>query len=197
MSGLEALTANYTDSEDEDRRSGEEDEEIAQSEAPNPTLERLRVDEGNESSTSGSRAPSSARSTPAKLTRLVSYGAEEKDDDEGLSEVNTTTEDVDKNNEPVDMELDTEDDDLKEQVQKGKTEGESAEAKTEDAEEILEERPPKVDAWTEGMLQLPPEPPGSCSLHLQEIVNRVHQKKVERGYDMNAVIQDMKSFKEP
>merc|ERR1719150_1403493 len=52
-----------------------------------------------------------------------------------------------------------------------------------------------VEAWTEGV-KLPPEPPGLCSA-LQESINKLYNRKIERGYDMNAVIQAKKAFRNP
>lgn len=202
MSGLEALTANYTDSEDEDRGSqdGVDPEPPAKASGP-PALDRLRGDDGSDTPASGSRPPSSARSTPTMRTRLVSYGAEDiKDDEEGMlpAEKNEEAQEAgDEDNEPVDMEIDTEDDDLKDAAAKHTEPSSSDKDGAEGEEESKEDRPPNVDAWTQGMLQLPPEPSGTCDPHLQEIVDKVYQKKMERGYDMNAVIQDMKSFRNP
>ena len=79
-----------------------------------PALERLKAEDGNESSASGSRPPSNTHSTPTKLMRLASYGSEDWDEDDGGGDADTTV-GGDKDNEQVDMEIDTEDDDLKDQ----------------------------------------------------------------------------------
>ena len=41
--------------------------------------------------------------------------------------------------------------------------------------------------WTKGL----------CSASLQERINKLHQKKVGHNYDMNAVIQNKKAFRNP
>lgn len=54
----------------------------------------------------------------------------------------------------------------------------------------------EVDAWTDGG-KLPPDPNGLCSPRIQESVNKAWLKKKEYGYDMNAVIQRKKAFRNP
>ena len=162
MSGLAALTANYTDSEDEDMSK----EEHTQESGPPSNLAK-----------SATATPSSVKSTPnSKIKNLVSYGDIQDEDD-------------DKNTEPVQMEI-SPDEEIKD---------ESAD-KSEDAaaKELLNRSASvvEVDAWTEGV-QLPPEPSGLCSPRIQEAVNKAMQKKKDFGYDMNAVIQRKKAFRNP
>ena len=160
---MTALTANYTDSEEEASGSEGEREPSPSGSAPNRTIAAIK------GSPTGSG--SSVKSTPSKRTRLVSYGADEAD----KSLEQDPDEAEDDKNEPVDMDLDTEDD---------------------PETEAQREAPPHVEAWTEGV-SLPPEPPGSCSPSLQEDINRLYQRKKETGYDMNAAIQGRKAFRNP
>ena len=53
-----------------------------------------------------------------------------------------------------------------------------------------------VDAWTEGV-KLPSEPSGLCSSKLQENINKLWHKKQSQKFDMNAVIQNKKAFRNP
>ena len=166
MSGLAALTANYTDSEDEDL--SREDQEIDSGPPSNLATK------------SGTATPSSAKSTPnssSKVKNLVSYGDIQDEND-------------DKDAEPVPMELES-DEESKDGVVE-RTEDQAA------AKELLNRSGStvEVDAWSDGT-QLPPEPAGLCSPRIQEAVNRAMQKKQERGYDMNKVIQQKKAFRNP
>lgn len=54
-----------------------------------------------------------------------------------------------------------------------------------------------VDAWTEGVNKLPTEPTGLCSASLQDRINKLYQRKRVQNYDMNAVIQSKKGFRNP
>ena len=171
MSGLAALTANYTDSEEEDLHKEEEVDEntrdsfIGATSGPPSNIAQ-----------SGTATPSSVKSTPSnKVKNLVSYGDIQDEND-------------DKDAEPVPMELES-DEDVKDDST-DKTEGAIKDLLNRSASVV------EVDAWTEGV-QLPPEPAGLCSPRIQEAVNKAMQKKLERGYDMNAIIQQKKGFRNP
>lgn len=170
MSGLAALTANYTDSEDEDVNKEDEDENTRDSlpaAASNPPSNAPA-----KSATATPNSQTSAKSTPTKqkMLNLVSYGDIQDDND-------------DKDAEPVPMELESDDEPAKEEVREDSVLNRSG--------SVIE-----VDAWTEGG-KLPPEPAGLCSPRIQESVNKAMKKKLEYGYDMNAVIQRKKAFRNP
>lgn len=173
MSGLAALTANYTDSEDEDVNKAEEEDENTRDSlaggASNPPSNLIK------SATATPNSQTSAKSTPTKqkLLNLVSYGDIQDDND-------------DKDAEPVPMELESD-------------EEQPAANKEELREDSILNRSGsviEVDAWTEGG-KLPPEPTGLCSPRIQESVNKAMKKKLDYGYDMNAVIQRKKAFRNP
>lgn len=46
-------------------------------------------------------------------------------------------------------------------------------------------------------IQLPPEPPGHCSMDLQEKIQKLHERMQNEALDMNAVIQQRKDFRNP
>ena len=170
MSGLAALTANYTDSEEEDLQKEDEIDESTRD-----SLVGATSGPPSNIAKSGTATPSSVKSTPGnKIKNLVSYGDIQDEND-------------DKDAEPVPMELES-DEEVKDETDK-----------TEEANKDLLNRSAsvvEVDAWTEGV-QLPPEPAGLCSPRIQEAVNKAMQKKLEFGYDMNAVIQKKKGFRNP
>lgn len=44
---------------------------------------------------------------------------------------------------------------------------------------------------------IPPEPPGHCSIELQEKITKLYEKMQNQQLDMNAVIQKRKDFRNP
>lgn len=46
-------------------------------------------------------------------------------------------------------------------------------------------------------VQLPPEPPGHCSVELQEKIQKLYDRMLTEALDMNAVIQQRKDFRNP
>ena len=179
MSGLAALTANYTDSEEEDLQK-DLDNDIDNESTRDSLVGATLSGPPSNMAKSGTATPSSVKSTPGnKIKNLVSYGDIQDEND-------------DKDAEPVPMELESDSEEVKE------TES-TADKQAEEASKDLLNRSAsvvEVDAWTEG-IQLPPEPAGLCSPRIQEAVNKAMQKKLEFGYDMNAVIQKKKGFRNP
>merc|ERR1719391_1255642 len=62
---------------------------------------------------------------------------------------------------------------------------------------LLQTQDSKVEAWTEGVSQLPPEPEGICNPSLQKYITELWTRQQETAYDMNAVIQSKKGFRNP
>ena len=54
-----------------------------------------------------------------------------------------------------------------------------------------------VEAGDHGSSQLPPEPEGMCNPALQKHITEMWNRRRETGYDMNAVIQNKKMFRNP
>ncbi|XP_036614307.1 SAP30-binding protein-like [Trichosurus vulpecula] len=46
-------------------------------------------------------------------------------------------------------------------------------------------------------IKIPPEPPGRCSDHLQDKIQKLYDWKIKEGMDMNYIIQSKKEFKNP
>jgi len=212
MSGLTALTANYTDSEDEaGGGSGDDQPSPPPQVAPSGPLSSL-MKLGSPSSVGSGRPPSSAKSTPTKRTGLVSYGADDggpgdtslndaaDDDDDpqqGQTEEPQTADDTaaaGKGGGGVgsgsDMDLDTGEE------EEGETDGGGGkEDKKEDKHQTTTGA--VVEAWDHGSSQLPPEPEGMCNPALQKHITEMWNRRRETGYDMNAVIQNKKMFRNP
>lgn len=64
---------------------------------------------------------------------------------------------------------------------------------------ILENEPANLeeDFLEDDDVNLPPEPPGSCSIELQEKIQKLHERMQNEALDMNAVIQQRKDFRNP
>lgn len=50
---------------------------------------------------------------------------------------------------------------------------------------------------SEDDIQIPPEPPGSCSLRVQAKITKLYEKFQRTGKDMNAIIEGRKDFRNP
>uniref|UniRef100_U3IVZ6 SAP30 binding protein n=1 Tax=Anas platyrhynchos platyrhynchos TaxID=8840 RepID=U3IVZ6_ANAPP len=46
-------------------------------------------------------------------------------------------------------------------------------------------------------IKIPPEPPGRCSNHLQDKIQKLYERKIKEGMDMNYIIQRKKEFRNP
>lgn len=204
MSALASLAANFTDSEEE-----KDEEEETSGVKPATHVDRFRSSAQPSpagSVQSGSQPPSN-RSTPTKKMRLVSYGGDEDDldkskNDEDDSDAGSGDDDVEGRDSKAEVEERRDDE---KGSQEDKTEAVPMELDTDDenAKEAEEKRDEddlnasavEVEAWSRGC-QLPPEPAGTCNPRLQENIARLYEKK-KQGYDMNAVIQNKKAFRNP
>ncbi|NXR82447.1 S30BP protein, partial [Pycnonotus jocosus] len=46
-------------------------------------------------------------------------------------------------------------------------------------------------------IKIPPEPPGRCSKQLQDKIERLYERKMKEGMDMNYIIQKKREFRNP
>ncbi|NXT16450.1 S30BP protein, partial [Prunella fulvescens] len=46
-------------------------------------------------------------------------------------------------------------------------------------------------------IKIPPEPPGRCSNQLQDKIQKLYERKMKEGMDMNYIIQNKKEFRNP
>ena len=112
-------------------------------------------------------------------------------------EISFAGKEEDKNSEPVPMDLDSESESAKKEDEEDSMAApETAESSAADKETVDSVTGVVVDAWTEGV-KLPPDPPGECSAKLQDNINRLYEKKKRTNFDMNAVIQNKKAFRNP
>uniref|UniRef100_V5IIL4 Putative sap30-binding protein n=1 Tax=Ixodes ricinus TaxID=34613 RepID=V5IIL4_IXORI len=157
---LASLTETYTDSE------GELDSDSDSNELPAPAPRPIEPKPPSIDST-----PSSQNGVP-----LVSYRAEEDDDDFGEDVIVADEDSIS---------------DLLSDV------GRPAEPRT----PVRPESPVSFHRCLldhgPNRLFLPPEPPGRCSQALQDKISRLYERKLRDGKDMNASIQTRKDFRNP
>ena len=211
-SGLASLTANYTDSEEEEDETTEEVPSALKlglkPEDESRIRDAARPGSGTPSSSLAGSTSASARSTPTKKMRLVSYN-EEGDNDEDEDEGEATGGDSDKGQgargrgadsddaDVISMDLDSENDGGSVEEQEGnKGDLDKGEEQDEENAANISQGSVKVDSWSGG-IQLPPEPKGECDSHLQDSITKLYRRKMEHGYDLNAVIQQRKGFRNP
>jgi len=161
---LDSLVGNYTDSEGEEEKPSSEDQKNVDS-LPD-RLKEIEVD------SPGSGASPKSRTSPNKVSGLVSYQL--PDADEAMS-------DEDRKSEPMELESEEEEKENGDQTSR---------ADTHDKCHIMKE------LWLEGV-QLPPEPQGSCSQELQEKIEDMWRRKIEKKQDLNFQIQSNKAFRNP
>ncbi|XP_064634928.1 SAP30-binding protein-like [Lineus longissimus] len=132
---------------------------------------RMRLDT-DESSQDSSRHSTGARfermGKPNKVSRLVSYAADELDEDEKSEE--GSGEDISKDIQGVEL-------------QSSSTSEMMAASRS-------------VHHRSTDEIQLPPEPPGRCSTHLQKKINSFYEK-MHKGQNLNKTIQRRKDFRNP
>ncbi|NXC80946.1 S30BP protein, partial [Cercotrichas coryphoeus] len=55
----------------------------------------------------------------------------------------------------------------------------------------------RVQNMSPDEIKIPPEPPGRCSNQLQDKIEKLYEKKMKEGMDMNSIIQKKKAFRNP
>uniref|UniRef100_A0A4X2M5Y3 Uncharacterized protein n=1 Tax=Vombatus ursinus TaxID=29139 RepID=A0A4X2M5Y3_VOMUR len=74
---------------------------------------------------------------------------------------------------------------------------ELSELEERDPQELLATFSKKVRTMSPEEIQIPPEPPGKCSSHLQDKIQKLYEWKIKEGMDMNYIIQRKKEFQNP
>ncbi|XP_045155808.1 SAP30-binding protein isoform X1 [Echinops telfairi] len=72
-----------------------------------------------------------------------------------------------------------------------------AEVEKRDPQELVASFSERVRNMSPDEIKIPPEPPGRCSNHLQDKIQKLYERKVKEGMDMNYVIQRKKEFRNP
>lgn len=74
---------------------------------------------------------------------------------------------------------------------------EFSESEKKDPQELVASFSERVRNMSPDEIKIPPEPPGRCSNHLQDKIQKLYEKKMKEGMDMNLVIQRKKEFRNP
>ncbi|OCT60689.1 SAP30-binding protein isoform X2 [Xenopus laevis] len=74
---------------------------------------------------------------------------------------------------------------------------ELSELEKRDPQELVASFSERVRNMSPDDIKIPPEPPGRCSNHLQEKIQKLYEKKLKEGTDMNRIIQKKKEFRNP
>nr|XP_033818373.1 SAP30-binding protein isoform X1 [Geotrypetes seraphini] len=66
-----------------------------------------------------------------------------------------------------------------------------------DPQELVASFSERVRNMSPDEIKIPPEPPGRCSNHLQDKIQKLYERKMKEGMDMNLIIQRKKEFRNP
>ncbi|KAK2497551.1 hypothetical protein MC885_014516 [Smutsia gigantea] len=66
-----------------------------------------------------------------------------------------------------------------------------------DPQELVASFSERVRNMSPDEIKIPPEPPGRCSNHLQDKIQKLYERKIKEGMDMNYIIQRKKEFRNP
>uniref|UniRef100_A0A8C8S1U0 SAP30 binding protein n=1 Tax=Pelusios castaneus TaxID=367368 RepID=A0A8C8S1U0_9SAUR len=74
---------------------------------------------------------------------------------------------------------------------------EFSELEKRDPQELVASFSERVRNMSPDEIKIPPEPPGRCSNHLQDKIQKLYDRKMKEGMDMNYIIQRKKEFRNP
>uniref|UniRef100_A0A8D0EG12 SAP30 binding protein n=1 Tax=Salvator merianae TaxID=96440 RepID=A0A8D0EG12_SALMN len=66
-----------------------------------------------------------------------------------------------------------------------------------DPQELVASFSERVRNMSPDEIKIPSEPPGRCSNHLQDKIQKLYERKIKEGMDMNYIIQRKKEFRNP
>uniref|UniRef100_A0A8D0GXK3 SAP30 binding protein n=1 Tax=Sphenodon punctatus TaxID=8508 RepID=A0A8D0GXK3_SPHPU len=66
-----------------------------------------------------------------------------------------------------------------------------------DPQELVASFSERVRNMSPDEIKIHPEPPGRCSNHLQDKIQKLYERKLKEGMDMNLIIQRKKEFRNP
>ncbi|KAF1552370.1 SAP30-binding protein, partial [Eudyptes schlegeli] len=92
---------------------------------------------------------------------------------------------------------DAEDDDSETEKPEAGDLKEFSELEKRDPQELVASFSERVRNMSPDEIKIPPEPPGRCSNHLQDKIQKLYERKIKEGMDMNYIIQRKKEFRNP
>ncbi|ERE69123.1 SAP30-binding protein [Cricetulus griseus] len=91
----------------------------------------------------------------------------------------------------------SEDDDSETEKPEADDPKDNTEAEKRDPQELVASFSERVRNMSPDEIKIPPEPPGRCSNHLQDKIQKLYERKIKEGMDMNYIIQRKKEFRNP
>ncbi|XP_030898070.1 SAP30-binding protein isoform X3 [Melopsittacus undulatus] len=93
--------------------------------------------------------------------------------------------------------LDGDEDGYEEEDDENSRQSELSELEKRDPQELVASFSERVRNMSPDEIKIPPEPPGRCSNHLQDKIQKLYERKIKEGMDMNYIIQRKKEFRNP
>ncbi|XP_008049541.1 SAP30-binding protein isoform X3 [Carlito syrichta] len=91
----------------------------------------------------------------------------------------------------------SEDDDSETEKPEADDPKDNTEVEKRDPQELVASFSERVRNMSPDEIKIPPEPPGRCSNHLQDKIQKLYERKIKEGMDMNYIIQRKKEFRNP
>ncbi|XP_012588493.1 PREDICTED: SAP30-binding protein isoform X2 [Condylura cristata] len=91
----------------------------------------------------------------------------------------------------------SEDDDSEAEKPEADDQKDNTEVEKRDPQELVASFSERVRNMSPDEIKIPPEPPGRCSNHLQDKIQKLYERKMKEGMDMNYIIQRKKEFRNP
>ncbi|XP_052665077.1 SAP30-binding protein isoform X2 [Harpia harpyja] len=93
--------------------------------------------------------------------------------------------------------LEGDEDGYEEEDDENSRQSEFSELEKRDPQELVASFSERVRNMSPDEIKIPPEPPGRCSNHLQDKIQKLYERKIKEGMDMNYIIQRKKEFRNP
>uniref|UniRef100_A0A7N4P6J2 SAP30 binding protein n=1 Tax=Sarcophilus harrisii TaxID=9305 RepID=A0A7N4P6J2_SARHA len=93
--------------------------------------------------------------------------------------------------------LEGDEDGYEEEDEENSRQSEFSELEKRDPQELVASFSERVRNMSPDEIKIPPEPPGRCSNHLQDKIQKLYERKIKEGMDMNYIIQRKKEFRNP
>ncbi|XP_066876635.1 SAP30-binding protein isoform X4 [Kogia breviceps] len=88
-------------------------------------------------------------------------------------------------------------DGYEEEEDENSKQSDNPEVEKRDPQELVASFSERVRNMSPDEIKIPPEPPGRCSNHLQDKIQKLYERKIKEGMDMNYIIQRKKEFRNP
>ncbi|KAM7069364.1 SAP30-binding protein isoform 2-T2 [Molossus nigricans] len=88
-------------------------------------------------------------------------------------------------------------DGYEEEEEENSKHSDNPEVEKRDPQELVASFSERVRNMSPDEIKIPPEPPGRCSNHLQDKIQKLYERKMKEGMDMNYIIQRKKEFRNP